>query len=157
MELVLYTIISWVVATYFITTLPKKDLIINIILYMLILIINISLTTTVSLNIHLIDFTRDKIKYLSVILTRNIITPLLLVICSSVLIKLTTFHKKIAGTILFLGLFLAGELMNIYFKLYTYIKWNFIISFITYFIFIFITVMLNKGLLKLQQRSEDNK
>lgn len=157
MELFLYIIITWFVVTYFVTVLPKVDLVKNIILYMLLLILVVSAFTIAYINLRLIDFTNDKVKFAAVALWKNVVIPLLLVILGSIFGELKTYPKKIAAIIFAMILLLSMELINLKLRFHVYIKWNFIQSVLSYSVFIFVAAMLNKVLYILQQRGKLNK
>jgi hypothetical protein len=157
MELTVYIIITWFVVTYFITALPEADLVKNIILYMLLIILLVSASTILYMNLELINLTKDRIKFVSVVLCRNVVTPLLLVIFSNIFCKLKTYLKKTASIILILFLLLSIELLNLQLCLHTYVRWNFMLCIPFYCFFIFTTVMLNKGLYIFQKRGDLSK
>lgn len=154
MELVIYVSVVWFVIVYLFTGTPREEFAINIIHYMILLILTVSISTLFNLNLGYIDFTEDDIRFLAVVLNRNIVLPMSLVIFSSVFNRLSTYTKKTASIIILLILNATLELFNLKTHLFVYIRWNFIFFFLFSFLYIFISIKLNKWLNCFRRRGE---
>lgn len=157
MELTLFIIIAWIIVAYFVSVLPSENLIRNLILYMVLIIFMTSVSTVISLDLGFIGITTNKVKYVAVIIYRNIITPLLLVIFNNIFSELKSYYSKIASITVILLLLSTLEFISLRLHLQVYIKWNFMLFILFYSVSILIAIITNKGLYAIQLRGELNK
>ena len=155
MELTLYTTISWLVATYLITTIQKKEVIRSIIIYFIFTIITVSIFTIISLNLQLIYVTKEKTKFISLLINRNIIMPFLILIFINWYYRLTSY-TKIIPIILLLSIMTLLELINLKLQIYSYVNWNFGLTFLINAFFVLATLIISKGINVIELKSEGN-
>jgi len=153
MVLVLYTTISWLVGTYLITTIQKKEILRSIIIYFVFSMLSVSIFTVISLNLQLIEITKDKTKFLSLLLNRNIIMPFLILIFINSFYRLTK-NKKIISIILLMISITLLEFINIKLQIYLYVKWNFGLTILFNTLFVLITLIISQCINVIQMRSE---
>lgn len=153
MELVLYTIIAWLVTSFLITNIQKSEVVRSIIIYFFFTMLIVSTFTIISLNLKLINLTKDKTKFLSLLINRNIIMPFLILIFINFFYKLNT-HKKIISIILLMLSITLLEFINLKLQLYSYVKWNFGLTFLINIFFILIILIISKWINFIQMRSE---
>lgn len=152
MELVLYTIIAWLVAVYLFTSIRKNEVIRSFIIYFIFSILTVSGFTIITLNLHLIDQTTDKSKFLSLLINRNIIIPFMVLISINYFYRLTKY-KNIIPVILLIILITLIEYINLKLQIYSYVKWNFGLSFLAYILFVSIALFISKCINVIQLRS----
>lgn len=153
MDLVLYTIISWLVVTYLVTTIQKKEVVRSIIVYSIYILLSVCSFTAISLNLRLISETKDVTKFLSLMINRNITVPSLVVIFINLFYRLTSY-KKIIPIILLLLMLTLSELINLKFQIYSYTKWSFALTFIMNTLFVLVTLVVSKHINAIESRSE---
>jgi len=153
MVLVLYTTLSWLVVTYLITTIHKKEILRSIIVYFVFSMLNVSIFTIISLNLQLIEITKDKTKFLSLLLNRNIIMPFLILIFINSFYRLTK-NKKIISIILLMIPITLLEFLNIKLQIYLYVKWNFGLTILFNTLFVLITLIISQCINVIQMRCE---
>lgn len=144
MHWVFYSTVSWIIITYYITTMKKNEIIKGIIIYLVSIVLISFLAGIIVTNMKLITVTHDKIKYLDLLLKRVIVTPFLLLSLVSKYNELGTYLKKAALAVLLLILFLIIEYIDIKMQLYTYIKWNILFSILLNSFYIFTALVINK-------------
>lgn len=153
MELVLYAIISWLVITYLFTTIQKIEVIRSIIMYSIVAILTVSSFTIISLNLKLIYITEDRTKFLSLLMSRNIIIPFLIIIFVNLFYRLTSY-KKIVPIISLILLITLLEFINLKLQIYSYVQWNFALTFLINSLFVLTALILSKCINIIQLRSE---
>ncbi|MCT8975241.1 hypothetical protein N4T77_01380 [Clostridium sp. CX1] len=152
MVLVLYITVSWLVITYYITGTEKHEVIKGIIICMILVIVEVNIIFSISLNMELIKLTEDKIKFLALCLYVCAITPFLIIIFIDKFNTADTHLKKAVLTILLIALTAILEAINIELRLYTYAKWSYLFSILLNSFYILISLVLNKGLGTLEKR-----
>ncbi|NMH73771.1 hypothetical protein HF078_11835 [Bacillus sp. RO2] len=129
MELVIYLIFTWFIATYFF--FQKKPLLFieNLMLFLFFLFINKCILTMISMNLSLIMYSKVPHLFICFWLQRNIIFPLILLIFVNGVFTRSKGIKVIGGvfTVIFT---LLTEAMAIHFSIIHYHMWSFFISFV---------------------------
>ncbi|MGD6778288.1 hypothetical protein ACQCT3_03510 [Sutcliffiella horikoshii] len=129
MELVIYLILTWFIATYFYFQKKRLLFIEKLMLFLFFLFINKCVLTMISMNFSLILYSKEPHLFLCFWLQRNIIFSLIL------LIFVNGVFAKSKGVKLIGGLFttiviLLSEALAIHFSIINYHMWSFFISFV---------------------------
>ncbi|TYS69566.1 hypothetical protein FZC76_04840 [Sutcliffiella horikoshii] len=129
MELVIYLIFTWFIATYFFFQKKRLLFIENLMLFLFFLFINKCILTMISMNLSLITYSKEPHLFICFWLQRNIIFPLILLIFVNGVFTRSLGIKVIAGvfTVIFT---LLTEAMAIHFSIIEYHMWSFFISFV---------------------------
>jgi hypothetical protein len=153
-ELVLYSIISWLVATYLITTIQKKEVVRSIIIYFIFTLLTVSSFSIIGFNLQLVQVTKDRTKFLSLLMDRNIIMPFLILIFINSFYRITKYNKKIIAIIVLLLLDTLLEFIKLKLQIYSYVNWNLGLMFLFHLLFVLITLSIGKYINYIQIRCE---
>lgn len=153
MELAFYLSMSWLVITYLVAATHKKEVIRSILVYFIFSMLTVSTFTIVSLNLQLIHVTQDKTKFLSLLINRNVIVPILVIIFTNIFYRMTGY-KKIMPVVLLLTIVMLLEFINLKFQIYSYTGWSLALTFITDIFFISVAFIAGKCVNIIQLRSE---
>lgn len=152
MVLSLYVIITWLTITSFVFFPRKISLIANIFIYIMLTTIIINKITIVSLNLEFVEITKDPNLYLSHLLTRNIITPFVLLLFCNIFYATKKQTVKYGTAFIALITLIFIEYLGISFDIYTYKKWSLFIEIFIFVIYIIITLFLAKWFRKLLKK-----
>ncbi|WP_029326559.1 hypothetical protein [Bacillus sp. m3-13] len=127
MELVIYLILTWFIATFFFFQKKRLLFIENLMLFLFFLFINKCVLTMISMNLSLIMYSKEPHLFICFWLQRNIIFPLILLIfVNGVFTK--SIGKKVTGGLFTLIVILLTEALAIHFSIIHYHMWSFFIS-----------------------------
>ncbi len=129
MELVIYLILTWFIATYFLFQKKPLLMIENLMLFLFFLFVNKCVLTMISMNMSLIMYSKEPHLFLCFWLQRNIIFPLVLLIFVNGVFQRSMITKVVAG-VFTLIIILLSEALAIHFSVIHYHMWSFFISFV---------------------------
>ncbi|KMJ59258.1 hypothetical protein AB685_09425 [Bacillus sp. LL01] len=129
MEIVIYLILTWFIAVYFLFQKKSLLLIENLLLFLFFLFINKCVLTLISMNLSLIMYSKEPHLFICFWLQRNIIFPLILLIFVNGVFQRSTRTKVVAG-VFTLIIVLLSEALAIHFSIIHYHMWSFFISFV---------------------------
>ncbi|MCG1021262.1 hypothetical protein [Sutcliffiella horikoshii] len=129
MELVIYLILTWFIASYFLFQKKPLLMIENLLLFLFFLFVNKCVLTMISMNLSLIMYNKEPYLFICFWLQRNIIFPLILLIYVN-----SVFQKsrglQVMGGVFTMIVILLSEAMAIHFSIIHYHMWTFFISFV---------------------------
>lgn len=129
MELVIYLILTWFIATYFFFQKKRLLFIENLMLFLFFLFINKCVLTMISMNLSLIMYSKEPYLFLCFWLQRNIIFPLILLIFVNGIFR-KSMGVKVTGGLFTVIVILLSEALAIHFSIIQYHMWSFFISLI---------------------------
>ena len=129
MELVIYLILTWFIATYFFFQKKRLLFIENLMLFLFFLFINKCVLTMISMNLSLIMYSKEPYLFLCFWLQRNIIFPLILLIFVNGVFR-KSMGVKVTGGLFTVIVILLSEALAIHFSIIQYHMWSFFISLI---------------------------
>jgi hypothetical protein len=157
MHWVFYSAASWIIITYYITTMKKSELVKSVIIYLVSIVLISFLAGIIDNNMKLIAITHDKIRYIDVLLKRVIVAPFLLLSLITKYNESCTCLKKVLSIALLLILFLVIEYIDVKMQLYKYIRWNLLFSMLLNSFYIFIALVINKYFYVIEQWGDQSK
>jgi hypothetical protein len=108
---------------FFIT--KKFSFLHNSILFMVLAIISKNYFTVMTVELELLKITQNSLVYLTILLQRDIITPLLCILFVNLFFQLSSWNMRLILWITIIGLFQAMDLlMTNYFRVVNFINWN---------------------------------
>lgn len=126
MALFLFALIAWIIIIIFALVPKGLSIIENFIIFFCTTIIELTISTTVSLNLKLIKYSNLLQKYISVLIERNIIAPLCVLIFINLLFFFKGRFKKISIAVFILGVLSSVELLGTWAGIKVYKGWNMI-------------------------------
>ncbi|QGU95351.1 hypothetical protein GOM49_09855 [Clostridium bovifaecis] len=124
MPLPLFVLIAWVTIIIF-SIVPKKlDLIENIIMFFSVSIIEINISTIATLNLGLIENSKDPKMFISLLINRNITIPLWILIFINLTNALESNFKKISIEAITLFILVFVKLLALWTGVKVYTGWN---------------------------------
>lgn len=139
MELVIYLILTWFIAAFFLFQKKPLLMIENLLLFLFFLFLNKCVLTMISMNLSLIMYSKEPHLFLCFWLQRNIIFPLIILIFVNGVFQKTRSHKVVGGLFTVIVILLS-EALAIHFTIIHYHMWSFFISFVVTVIYLFAAV-----------------
>ncbi|WP_066064785.1 hypothetical protein [Neobacillus soli] len=109
MGLVIYSVIAWLVLTVFFSLKKKLPNKINIIFYFVIQIVQINIFTITSFELKWFTINKNPVPFISVIINRDIILPVLLLLFVNMLFSTKQVSKRIVIAVVVFIIFAACE------------------------------------------------
>ncbi|MGM0837068.1 MAG: hypothetical protein ACQEV7_13005 [Bacillota bacterium] len=124
MEVVIFLILTWVFAAFFLFQKKTLSLLENFFLFFFFFFVNKNVLTLLSLNLKMIEYSKEPHLFISFWFQRTIIGPILLLIfVNKVMDK--PFSIKIGWGLLITTVWLLLDAVGIEFKIITYTDWSF--------------------------------
>lgn len=134
----------------------KLSFVANTILFMLLSIILTNYLTIMSQNLKWIHASDNYIEFLSVIVNREFLSPLLGIVMVNGIFQLNTPFKRVLLFTMFAVLLTVLDVLHLYFHAIEYVHWSLLNAVIINILYLMITLVLGKVLFILQ-RMEGNK
>ncbi|MFE7063589.1 hypothetical protein ACFVAD_15690 [Sutcliffiella sp. NPDC057660] len=124
MQVVFYLILTWIFAAFFLFQRKSLTLVENLFLFFFFLFINKNVITMLSLNLSMIEYSKEPHLFICFWFQRTLIYPLLLLIFVNRVFEKSTMYK-FGGVLLFIGIGILIELIAIKLEVISYTNWNF--------------------------------
>jgi hypothetical protein len=142
-----------ILLSYFFIYLEKKlSLLQNIIIYMVTVFISKNYLTIMNMELKLIKITEDHLMFITFLIFREIITPLLVLIFINAFLLTSLWRKK---ALVFIGVISTMQGITYFFeqfKVFEFVKWNYIYALMVNSAYLLIGLGLTKVLLIVQKR-----
>lgn len=124
MEVVIFLILTWLFAAYFLFQKKSLSILENFFLFFFFFFINKNVLTLLSLNLKMVEYSKEPHLFISFWFQRTIIGPILLLIfVNKVMDK--TLLVKLGWGLLITTVWLLLDAVGIEFKIITYTDWSF--------------------------------
>ncbi|MCA1320372.1 hypothetical protein LC085_10670 [Bacillus tianshenii] len=124
MEVVIFLILTWFFAAYFLFQKKSLSLLENFFLFFFFFFINKNVLTMLSLNLKMIEYSREPHLFISFWFQRTIIGPILLLIFVNKIMD-KPFLTKIGWGLIISAVWLLLDALGIEFNIITYTDWSF--------------------------------
>lgn len=125
MILTMFITFAWLISMYFLIQSKQLSLVDYFILWFANSVAIVSITTIISLNLGWLHFSEDKELFLTHLVKRSFIDPMLLLISANLVIKASKKYYRLLNAIAFLILFLILEYCMVRLHVVTFIKFNY--------------------------------
>lgn len=124
MQVVIYLILTWIFAAFFLFQRKSLSLVENLFLFFFFLFINKNVLTLLSLNLSMIEYSKEPHLFICFWFQRTIVSPLLLLSFVNRVFEKSSFYK-IGWGLFIIGIGMILEVISINLKVITYTNWNF--------------------------------
>lgn len=146
MPIALFTFIAWVTIIIF-SVIPKTlNILENIIMFFFISVIEINFHTLLTLNLNIVENSKDPKLFLAVLMNRSIIIPLSFLVFVNVHTFFKEKFKKLGVIFVTLSFLTFMDLLPLHIGMKVYRGWNVYLDTLITIVFMIFFVILAKGL-----------
>lgn len=146
MQVALFALITWLIIIIF-SVIPKTlNIIENIIMFFLISIIELNFYTILTLNLKIVENSKDPKLFFAVLMNRSIIIPLTFLIFINVYTFLKEKFKKLGVIVVTLSFLTLMDLLPLHIGMKVYRGWTGYLDALVSIVYLVLFVILAKGL-----------